>query len=290
MWFFLSLTSALLYSFRRLTEKELSQKINPFTLAFTLQFFSLPAISLMLFFTTVPDLSSLSGYFWIPLLIIWIFLYPTQGFFYYKSLKEGELSYVLPLAGSIPIFNVAISWILLGEIPSIVGFFGILSIVAGIYSLNIRPKTHISSPIIHLFRDKPSIFMIINCLCLALGTSLDKIAIKASNPLFYSFVNTLGASVVLFIMVLLTSRAKFYTQIINNSKGLVILGVIQSFAFTAFILALSTGIVSYVAAIKSSSAILGSIWGFLFLKESLNRYKVISLVLILLGITFIAIG
>ena len=290
MWFLLALTSTFLYSFRRLTEKELSQKINPFTLAFALQFFSLPAISLMLFFTTIPSLSSLSGYFWIPLLIIWIFLYPTQGFFYYKSLKEGELSYVLPLAGSIPIFNVVISWLLLGEIPSFVGFLGILSIVAGIYALNIKPNTHIISPITHLFRDRPSLFMIINCLCLALGTSLDKVAINASNPLFYSFVNTLGASVVLFIMVLLTSRTKFYSQIIRNTKGLMTLGLIQSFAFTAFILALSIGIVPYVAAIKSSSAILGSIWGLVFLKEPFTRYKTLALIFIFLGLVLIALA
>jgi len=289
MWFFLSLASTFLYSFRRFSEKKLADKTDHFILGWAVQAFSLPGVALTLFFATIPGLTSLSYNFWIPLLIIWLILYPLQAYFYYKSLKEGEVSFVLPLMSTIPIFTVVISWFLLGELPSFVGFLGIFSIVAGIYSLNIRPNTHLLSPLIHLFRDKPSLFMIINCLCLALGSTLDKVAIKASNPLFYGFINTLGATIILFIIATLTNK-NFSSSTKNNLKGFSLLGILQTVAFICYTIALNTGIVSYVLAIKSSAAILGSVLGVIFLKEKLTKPKTAALFFIFLGLIFIALA
>jgi len=289
MWFFLAFASAFFYSFRRISEKRLSQKINHFLLGWAVQAFSLPGTVLLLFFATIPSLSSLSSNFWIPLLIIWIFLYPIQAYFYYKSLKHGDVSYILPLFSLVPIFNIVTSWVLLGEIPSIVGFLGILSIVVGIYSLNMKSGMNLFSPFAALFRNKLGLFMIINCLSLAFGSTLDKIAVQASNPLFYSFVNTVGATIVLFIFARKTN-SNLESPIKNNYKELTIIGILQALAFTLYIFALNTGIVAYVAAIKSASAILGSVWGFVFLKEKLNRYKVIALIFISFGLLFIGLG
>lgn len=290
MWFFLALTSAFLYSFRRFFEKDLSEKANPLTIGFAVQAFSLPGIALLLFFAQIPNFGSLSfQFFWLPLLIIWILLYPLQAYFYYKSLKEGELSYVLPLMSTIPIFTIFSAWVLIGELPSTLGFLGIFLIVTGIYSLNMRPNTKFYSPITHLFHDRPSLFMIINCVCLAIGSTLDKVAIKASNPLFYAFINTLGASIILFLIAQITAR-HFFPEIKKNFKGFSIVGTLQAFAFITYVIALTTGIVPYVLAIKSSAAIIGTVWGFILLKESLSKNKITALVLIAFGILFIGLS
>ncbi|TSC86656.1 MAG: EamA-like transporter family [Microgenomates group bacterium Gr01-1014_7] len=243
MWFFLALASAFFYSFRRFSEKNLANKAEHFTLGFVVQAFSLPLITLLLWFTNIPTLTSLSIRFWLPLLIIWIFLYPAQAYFYYKSLKEGEITYVLPLMSLIPIFNILSSWILIHEVPSFIGFLGIITIVAGVYSLNIKPNMNIFSPFTYLFKHKPALFMIINCLCLATGSTLDKIAIQASNPLFYSFINTLGASLILLFIAKIMNP-KFNLDVKDNFKSFTILGFLQAAAFTGYIVALSTGIVS----------------------------------------------
>jgi drug/metabolite transporter (DMT)-like permease len=288
VWFLLALISAFLYSFRRFFEKDLSEKANPLTIGFAVQAFSLPGLAMLLFFADIPNLYSLSfQFFWLPLLIIWIFLYPLQAYFYYKSLKEGELSFVLPLMSTIPIFTILSAWILLGELPSLLGLLGIFSIVAGIYFLNMRANTKFYSPVTHLFHDRPSLFMIINCLCLAIGSTLDKVAVKASNPLFYAFINTLGASIILFVIAQITAK-HFFPEIKKNFKGFSIVGTLQAFAFITYIIALTTGIVPYVLAIKSSAAIIGTIWGFILLKESLTRNKITALVLIALGLGLIA--
>ena len=287
MWFFLALISALFYSFRRFSEKKISQKTNPFTIAFAIQVFSLPGIALMMLFVTIPDILSLSTYFWVPLLFIWIVLYPIQSYFYYRSLNEGEISYVLPLMSFIPIINIISSWYLIGELPSPLGFLGILVIVAGIYTLNMKPNTHFLSPVLHLFRDRPSLFMITACTCLAFGATLDKIAIEASEPVFYSFVNTAGASVVIFLIAKFTAK-NYAAEIRGNIKGLALLGGIQAIAFSSYTVAMTTGIVPYVLAFKGTAAVLGSVWGFIFLKETFNKFKVIALIFIALGLGLIA--
>lgn len=289
MWFFLALASSFLYSFRRLSEKKLSQNLNHFVLGFAAQAFSLPGMVLLLLFTPIPTLFSLTSNFWIPLLIIWLILYPLQAYYYYKSLKEGEISFVLPLMSFIPIFNIISSWILIKEVPSLTGFLGILAIVLGVYALNIKPHTHFLNPVSHLFKDKPSRFMLINCACLAFGATLDKIAIQASNPLFYTFINTLGASIILLIIAKITSK-HIISPIQKHIKALSLVGIFQSVAFTLYIVALSIGIVPYVLAIKSSAAILGSVWGFIFLKETFSKYKMLALIFISLGLVLIALA
>jgi len=289
MWFLLAFASSFSYSFRRFSEKKLTHKADYFTLGFAVQAFSLPIIALLLFFAPIPNLFSLSGNFWFPLLVIWLIFYPTQAYFYYRSLKEGDISYVLPLLSLVPIFTILSSWLLLKEIPSFFGFLGIAAIVAGIYSLNMKPQRSLFGPLIHLFKDKPSLYMIINCLCLATGSTLDKIAIHASNPLFYSFVNTLGASIILLIIAKMTNP-KFFHAVKTNSKSFTGVGALQAVAFTCYVIALNTGIVAYVGAIKSTNVIFSSIWGFLFLKESINKYKITALSFILLGLVFIALA
>lgn len=287
MWFLFALTSTFFYSFRRFSEKGLSEKIDHFTLGWAVQAFSLPLITVLLFFTTIPTLFSLSGRFWIPLLIIWFILYPLQAYFYYRSLKEGNVTYVLPLMSLIPIFNVLISWFLVQEIPSLLGFLSIIFIVIGVYFLNVKKNMQFLSPFTHLFRDRPSLFMIINCICLALGSTLDKIAIQVSNSLFYSFINTLGASTILLIIARINNK-HFTLTIKRNFNSFLVVGILQALGFTSYIVALQMGIVSYVVAIKSANVILASIWGLLFLKETFNRYQTISFALIFSGLVLIA--
>lgn len=289
MWFLLAFLSSFSYSFRRFSEKTLAHKVDHFTLGFAVQAFSLPGITLLLFFTDIPNLFSLSGNFWYPLLIIWLIFYPVQAYFYYKSLREGDISYVLPLMSLVPIFTTISSWILLGEVPSMFGFIGIFAIVTGIYSLNIRPQRSIMSPITHLFRDKPSLYMIINCICLATGSTLDKIAVHASNPFFYSFINTVGATIVLLVIARITNPT-VHVSVKENGKSFTIVGVLQAIAFTSYITALNTGIVAYVSAIKNASVIFSSIWGFIFLKEAFNRYKLTALIFIAIGLVCIALA
>ena len=116
-----------------------------------------------------------------------------------------------------------------------------------------------------------------------------KSRLQDPSPLFYGFINTLGATIILFIIATLTNK-NFSSSTKNNLKGFSLLGILQTVAFICYTIALNTGIVSYVLAIKSSAAILGSVLGVIFLKEKLTKPKTAALFFIFLGLIFIALA
>ena len=78
----------------------------------------------------------------LPLVAIMGMLGALGNFFIIKSLSLGELSAIAPINSYKPIVAMITAFILLGEIPSVVAFFGILLIIIGtFFVLNSKGKT-----------------------------------------------------------------------------------------------------------------------------------------------------
>ena len=75
-------------------------------------------------------------------------------YFQVKALDNLPLSIVSPLGAFFPVLMVIVAALTLGEIPSLVGFLGILIVVAGSYGLTIRPKGSFLGPLIFLLRNR----------------------------------------------------------------------------------------------------------------------------------------
>jgi uncharacterized membrane protein len=123
----------------------------------------------------------------------------------------------------------------------------------------------------------------------AMAGVLDKRAIDASGPMYYSFVSTLGAVVTMFVSARVTGVSEM-PQIKQQAKPLLIAGVLFGLSYAAYILALVSGPLAYVMAIRSSSALLiGSLIGFWFFKEQFTKPKFVALILIMAGSTLLAV-
>lgn len=288
IWIILAVLSAVFRSVQRLFEKSLSSKIGPFSLGWITQIFSLPLIVVVFlwdgdFFN--PFTLPLS--FWLPMGIILVFLFPLQTYAYYRAIKEGDLSEVLPILSLSPVFSIFISWLLLGETPTLLGVLGILMIVAAVYFLRLKSNDSLLLPFRHLLRHKASIFMLFASLTMALGGSLDKMAINASSAAYYNFANTLGSGIIFFVIALLLQKDNDFSFIRKSIPTLLSFGLIAALSYTLYILALSSNFVAYVSAIRSSNVVIGSVLGILFLREELTKQKLFSLVLIILGLGLI---
>lgn len=285
MWITFALLSALFLAVRRLFEKSLTAQLSFFSLGWIVQIFSLPLTAGLLFWTAVPNPLALSGNFWYPLLIIWLILYPIQTYCYYRSIREGQLSEVLPLLSLTAVFNIFVSWWMIGERPTLFGALGIASIVLAIYILRLQEHEDLLYPFRHFFTHKASVLMMVNSVSIALGSTLDKVAIQASNPLYYNFMNTLGAGIVLFVIARM-QRVADLPVIKKVFPLLLVVGLFQSLSYTSYILALSSNYVAYAVAIKGSNVIIGALLGIWFLREEFTRKKVMSLGFIGLGFLF----
>lgn len=131
--------------------------------------------------------------------------------------------------------------------------------------------------------------MIFAVMLVTLAGVLDKIAINASNAVYYSFVSTIGAVIVLFA-TLCIYKINELSLLKDNVRNLSLIGTLQGSTYTTYLLALSAGPIAYVAAIRSSNVLIGSLLGILVLKEKFTVYKAVSFVLILVGGALLALG
>lgn len=287
MWFALALFSAVLLSFRRVGEKQLSSKLNHFTLGWLIQLLSLPFMVLALIVAgRWLNPLQLSANFWLPLVIIWLVIYPLNTIGYFKALKSGQLSKVLPVHSLIPAMSLLLAWVVLGEVPSLLGILGVALIVLGVYVVNMKgAKLH--NPFKPFVEDKASLFMLLSAVSIAAGGVLDKIAVKASEPLYYNVFNTVGAVIILYILARALSGRES-VGIKKNMKSLLTVGTLQGVAYTAYLVAISIGPVAYVVSIRSGNVLIGSLLGALFLKEALTRSKAVAFGLILAGFVMLA--
>ncbi len=285
MWIELALLSGLLMGVRRIYEKELTGIFSNFSLGFLQQAFSiLPAAVLLFFFPMPAALASLPWDFWWPLLIIWLVLYPVQVYFFYRSLREGELSDVMPMTAVLPVLNVAVSFVLIGELPTLFGAIGVALVVVGTYFVLLKPD---GPRFVRI--NKPALFMVFTMASISIGSTLDKIAIQVSTPVFYSFVNISGVVIVFFVLMFAFRQHRELKYVREKFNVLFWLGILSAISFVAAMTAFSLAPTSYTLAVRTAGFLVPVAWGILFLKESVSSRKILALSLITAGILLLAI-
>jgi drug/metabolite transporter (DMT)-like permease len=279
-WVLLSLAAAFtLATSDALTKKALSSG-NEYIVAWLRLIFSLPLLFLIFFFIPVPELDKdfyIAFFLSLPLEILSIVLY-------IKALKLSPLSLTLPFLALTPVFLIFVSYVILGEKVSLWGSLGILLIASGGYTLNIsKIKEGILEPLRAIKREKGSVLMIGVALIYSLTSSLGKMAIEHSSPLFFG-VTYFAALTFFFAPIALYKR-----QEINRKAALsvVLPGVFYSLMVVSHMIAISLAKVAYVISVKRMSLIAGVLYGYLFFKEKNIRERLFGAMLMFVGFVMV---
>ncbi len=289
MWIFWALLSAVLVASRRPFEKKIINKMHHFSYGFIIQCISLPILAAIVVLSgQLLNPLTLGLRFWVPIVIVSAGFYPLNAYLYKHALKDGELSKVLPLQSLWPVFTLLLAWIMLREIPSFIAVLGIVCTVLGIYALGLKGK-RLHHPLQPFREDSSSRAMLAGVLLVSLVSILDKTAIQASNPLFYSFASTCGAVLTLFV-ALRISKQTVTANLRPLAKHLGIVGILQSTTYITYLLAVASGPVAYVSTLRSTNILMGSVLGILIFKERLTKPKLLSFLLIIIGALFLAFG
>ena len=282
MWFLYALASAIFASVRRTSEKQLSHKLNHFTIGWSVQLLALPVLFLALLFAGKwINPFDLGMNFWLPIILVWIGFYPINTFLYIQALKHGELSKILPLQSLGPVFSLFLAWALIGQQPSLSAAVAIGIIVLGVYVLNLK-GAYLHNPFKIFTNDKANLYTLLCLVLVAVAGILDKIAIDASEPVYYSFVSTAGAVVTLFATAKIY-KVKDTPKVKEYITPLGIAGTLFGLSYACYILALASGPLAYVSAVRSSSVLMGAFIGIVFLKEQLTAPKMAAFILITVG-------
>jgi len=281
-WVWLSLVAAFtLATSDALTKRALAFH-DEYVVAWLRLVFSLPLLLIIFLFIPVPKLDkefytafALS----LPLEIASIILY-------IKALRLSPLSLTLPFLALTPVFLIIVSFIMLGERVSFAGVMGILFISAGSYTLNIsKIKEGIFAPLRAITKEKGSVLMIAVALIYSFTSSLGKMAIKHSSPLFFG-ITYYAALAILFTPIVLYKRKS------GKIEGRTILavtlpGIFYSLMVISHMIAISLAYVAYVITIKRMSLIIGVLYGYFFFKEKNIRESLFGAMLMFIGFVMI---
>ncbi len=282
----LALLTAVITSLLDVLSKKTVQTINEYVVAFSLRFYTL--FFLLPFFLFI-DIPPINNKFWLALLISGL-LNLITSILYMKALKASDISLSVPLVTFTPLFLLVTSPFLVGEIPTFWGMIGVFSIVIGSYVLNLKSKkTGIFAPFKALFHEKGSKMMLCVAFLWSISSNFDKIGVKNSSPLFWSFMVNLFIVLVLFPLVLIKARTDF-SQFNIHWKKLVPFGFLNASAVFFQMTAVSLTLVTYVISVKRLSVVFSVLFGYLIFKEQGIKERLLGSLLMVAGVVIIALS
>jgi len=284
-WVFLALISAFtLATSDALTKKALAH-INEYLVAWFRLLFSIPLLLLLWIFVPVPklDIEFYKAFaLALPLEIIAIVLY-------IKALGISPLSLTLPFLSLTPVFLILVSYLIIGEKVSFHGGIGIIFLATGSYTLNLHEmRKGVFQPFRAITKEKGSVLMIGVALIYSITSSLGKMAIEHSSPLFFGITYFTAVTIIFAPIALWFGRDELKSFISGRQfKGLLLPGIFYSVMIASHMIAISLAKVAYMISVKRTSLIIGVVYGYFLFKEKNIRERLLGTALMFIGFVMI---
>lgn len=295
MWLSLSFLALLMLSVRRTAEKNVSTGINSMAMVWLQQAVALPLIVATLFFAKFYWPSELSAQFWW-LLLLYIIMSAIDLYCYFKALSIADISYVAPLLTLFVVGNLIGAFIILGQVPSVVGLLGAVLIMAGAYLNNLAKRKQKSN----VKKDQLALILVLVAVALrSIYANIEVIMLREANPTSYNFYTSLLTVpfVILVSYLIVRQRSEKYERYWSNLREgvskyiwpLAVVGITYTINMLATYQAkLDSPNAAYVGAIKSAAVLPIVLIGIFFFKEKVVRLQWIGLILIILGLVTLA--
>lgn len=207
-------------------------------------------------------------------------------YFQVKALDNLPLSIVSPLGALFPVLMVIVAFFTLGEIPSLLGFLGILIVVAGSYTLTLKSMGNFLDPILFLFKNKKVWLKHFANISWAFAAVFLKIALTNAELFSGMFMlSTVVGFVSLASYWVHAPQANFF-----RSKHLLYgIGIIRLFQNIFQWILYTVVLLGYGMAFASISLIFLAFAGKFYFKEEQGWERIISAIIMYVGIQLILI-
>ena len=198
------------------------------------------------------------------------------------------MSIVYPLARSSPLFLTILAVILLGEDISFWGIVGIFSIVLGVYTIHLKSTSDLTLPLRSL-KDRASQFALATAFWTTIYSLSDKVGVTTIDPIIYAFwLEFFIVSIMSLFIFWEKSRISIKQEWIRSGKKATLAGFLMRFGYILVLVAMNRTQVSYILALRQISVVLGAISGVLLLNESYGMVRILSSVIMFLGVYILA--
>jgi drug/metabolite transporter (DMT)-like permease len=284
-WYLFALGSAFLVATYQALVKKFLKNINQHVLACG-AFFSTAII--LLIASLIKGIPSLGDSFY-SAIVATVLLNVAATILLFKAFKLTDLSLVAPITSLTPIFLIITSFIILREVPTLIGTAGIFLIVIGAYVLNIsKGNLSLFDPIKRMFKEKGIIFALIVAFLFSISSNFDKMIVQNSDTLFGSaIVNGLLGLSFLIIALFRTAGVKQVFQ--SHYPKFFLVGLVAAGSTIFINIAFSLQIVPYVISLKRMSILFSVMYGGILFKEKNIAMRVFGALVILAGVIFIVV-
>jgi len=200
----------------------------------------------------------------------------------YQALKTTDLSLAVPMKAFTLVFLIGTSFLLLGELPTLIGALGILLIVAGSYVMNAGGTRRLRDPLLRLAADRGIRLMMVVALLFSITLPFDKEVVMNSDPVFGSvlvmgYIGTAMLAIALWKGSLpgRVDRQAFWSFLL--------IGAVLALEAVAVNTAFTMQIVPYVIAIKRLAILFAVLLGGILFREEHLRVRGIGAMILLAG-------
>ncbi len=231
-------------------------------------------------------------YFGMPAAAAWPWLIASVviHLFYFASLIEsyrtGDLGQVYPIArGSAPLMTASVTTLYIGEQLSLIGWAGILALVAGVFLLSARGGRELAK------LDRRSIgFALFTALTICAYSVVDGIGGRlAGNPHAYSLSLFVGMAAIMVPYALYRNGVAVIPVMQKNWTRGLLGGAMQLFSYGIAIWAMTVAPIAIIAALRETSVLFGAAIAVVVLKEPLRPARIFAAILIVCGLTMIRV-
>jgi len=214
-----------------------------------------------------------------------------------RAYSYGDLSQVYPIArGSAPLFIVAWAGLFLHERPSAAGMCGVLTIVAGLYLINLPSLGDWKRPLSHI-REPAQRWALLTGVLISAYATVDKVGVAHVEPVPYLFLIMAVGCLALAGQWLHAGRRRALLDEIGKGTRqfarsarlrIVLAAAFGSVAYLLVLLALRLSAVGYIGAVREVSIVIGAWMGVRFFAERSGGVRIVASSLVVLGILLIA--
>ena len=244
--------------------------------------FAVPIVSVLLFVKGIPQVSWFD-FTWATSVSFILNVVAWNLFF--RALSVSPLYLTMPFTALTPLFLIPIAYLILGELPGFKELTGILLIIGGAYAMHLQ-SGNLLQPIIKIFSEKGTRYMLVVALIWSVTATVDKVAILNSSPQFYAVIIYFLLAGAYFPYIYFRHRHHL-SSIPTHLKTLVVLGTLSGGVVIVQFLALQSLEVSYVIAFKRAGVIVSVLLGYFFFAEKKIAKNLLSTVSIVAGIILI---
>jgi uncharacterized membrane protein len=286
IWFVYSFLAAFFESMKDVFSKKSLKNIDEYIVSWSFWFFSLPFLLPLLFIIDIP---ALGNRFWIALLIGGS-LDAVTSILYMKAIKYSDLSLTVPMVAFTPLFLLLTSPLIVAEYASPLGLMGLLLIVLGSYTLNIKDiHGGFFAPFKALWKQKGPKLMLLVSFIWSITSNIDKVGVQNSSPIFWPVAVNSFVTIVMLPLVLHRS-GRNVKHISMSYLTLVLVGMFSALTAIFQMMAITMTLVAYVISIKRTSTIMSVLFGYLIFKETNIKERLLGVIIMVIGVLLITLS